>query len=119
VSLNSRMQTSSPNHALTGETCDFLFLHVLQQAVFKGQRSGEVELDLIASELDPVGFTGSRHLDPTVRMVQCEPVKLEQDDDSQLILAKVAVSYRYRQSLGPVSPQSCTSKAPFSLRPLT
>jgi hypothetical protein len=113
------MQTSSPNHALTGETCDFLFLHVLQQAVFKGQRPGEIELDLIASELDPVSFAGSRHLDPTVRMVQHEPVKLEQDGDSQLILAKVAVSSRSRQYLQPISPQSFISKSIFSLRPLT
>lgn len=113
------MQTSSPNHALTGETCDFLFLHVLQQAVFKGQRSGEVELDLIARELDPVGFTGGRHLDATIRMVQYEPVKLEQDGNSQLILAKVAVSSRSRQYLRPISPQSFIFKSIFSSRPLT
>lgn len=87
----------SLNETLTGETCDFLFLHVLQQAVFKGQRPGEVELDLIASELDPVGFTGGRHLDPAERNTSDEPVKLEQDGDSQLILAKIAVSSRSRQ----------------------
>jgi hypothetical protein len=113
------VQIPSLNETLTGETCDFLFLHVLQQAVFKGQRSGEVELDLIASELDPVGFAGGRHLDPTVRMVQHELVKLKQDGDSQLILAKVAVSSRSRQYLQPISPQSFISKSIFSLRPLT
>jgi len=83
-------------YGLTCKTSDVLLLHILQQAILKGQGSSQVELNLVTGEFDAVFFAGRRHLG-TARTKMTRSVIQPKPDakisfDLQLVHAVVAVN---------------------------